>query len=229
MVAGGRVEAVRVGRAVTVSWGRRTFVTGAAKQPVAGPVQLGRLGFVGDEQANRAVHGGPDKAALMYPIEHYSAWQAAGFEIPVGGFFENVTISAVTEADVNLGDIWQVGDAVVQVTQQRRPCRTLADRWGAGDLPREVQRSGRCGFYVRVLAEGPVEAGDRLVLVRRLPGSVSAAEANRVMNLDRADTDGIRRLLAAPELPQSWRRTLAGRLTGRLEDDSARLDGPSPE
>lgn len=218
-----RVIAVRVGPAVRRTWGNRTFVTGAAKELVSGPVALGRLGFAGDQQGNLAVHGGPDKAALVYPSEHYSWWHAAGFDVPEGGFFENLTVRGVTEADVYLADTWQLGAAVVQVTQPRRPCRTLADRWDRPALPREVQSSGRCGFYVRVLVEGPVESGDAFTLQQRLPDSVSAAEANRVMNLDRDDTDGIARLLAAPGLPSGWREKLQRWLAGEFEDDSARL------
>lgn len=221
----GRVIAVRVGRAVERDWGGRTFVTGAAKQVVDGPVRLGRLGLEGDEQGNPAVHGGVDKAVLLYAAEHYPRWRDDGFDVPEGGFFENLTITGVTEADAHLGDVWELGSTVVQVTQPRRPCRTLADRWGRRGLPQEVQSSGRSGFYVRVLHEGEVAAGDELRLRERPPGAVSAAEASRVMNIDRDDVDGIRRLLAAPELPASWRDKLARRLEGEIEDDSARLVG----
>lgn len=219
----GRVLAVRIGKARTQTWGSRTFVTGAAKEPVDGPVLLTRLGFTGDEQGNLAVHGGPDKAAMLYPVEHYAQWRTAGVEIPEGGFFENLTISGVTEADVHLGDTWRLGAAVVQVTQPRRPCRTLSDRWGRRQLPRQVQASGRSGFYVRVLTEGLVAAGDDLTLQHRPPASVSALEAARVMDLDRDDVAGIHALLAAPELPASWREKLRHRLAGEFEDDSARL------
>lgn len=215
---------MRVGRAVTRTWGAHTFVTGASKDVVMQPLLLTRLGFVGDEQGNPAVHGGPDKAALLYPVEHYARWRESGLAVDEGAFFENLTICGVTEQDAYLGDQWCLGEALVQVTQPRRPCRTLADRWGRKQLPREVQASGRSGFYVRVLREGVVAAGDTFVLQERLPNAVSAAEANRVMNLERGDRAGIERLLAAPELPQRWRDTLLRRLAGELEDDTARLD-----
>lgn len=219
----GIVLAVRVGPAAKRTWSGRTFVTAAAKEPADGPVRLGRLGFAGDEQGNLAVHGGPDKAVLLYCAEHYPRWRADGVDVPDGGFFENVTVSGVSEADVFLGDTWRLGSATVQVTQPRRPCRTLADRWGRTRLPQEVQANGRSGFYVRVLVEGSVGAGDRIKLLDRPPGAVSAAETSRVMNLDRDDDAGIRALLAAPELPAAWRDTLDRRLQGVLEDDSARL------
>lgn len=223
----GRIRAVRVGPAVTRTWQGRTFVTGAAKDAVQGPVWAHRLGLDGDQQGNRAVHGGPEKAVLLYAAAHYAEWAADGFEVPEGGFFENLTVDGLTESDVWLGDTWQIGEAGprVQITQPRRPCRTLADCWDRATLPVEVQQTGRTGWYVRVLRDGPVQAGDRLTLVERLSGSVSAAEANRVMNVDRGDSDGIRRLLASPELPAAWRDKLQRRLVGELEDDSARLEG----
>lgn len=219
----GLVRAVRVGPAVTQTWNGRTFATGATKEQVNGPVHVRRLGLDGDEQGNLAVHGGPDKAVLLYCAEHYATWWAEGFDVPDGGFFENVTVSGVSEADAQLGDIWRLGTATVQVTQPRRPCCTLADRWGRTRLPQEVQASGRSGWYVRVLAEGSVEVGDRFTLLDRPDGAVTAAEANRVMNLDRSDEAGIRALLAAPELPATWRDKLVRRLDGILEDDSTRL------
>lgn len=216
---------MRVGPAVTRTWSGRTFVTAATKEPVEGPVALRRLGLDGDEQGNRAVHGGPDKAVLLYPLAHYSAWRADGLDVPPGAFFENITLDGLTEAQIHLGDTCALGSALVQVTQPRRPCRTLADRWGRPSLPVEVQASGRTGFYVRVLVEGSVRAGDALTVLERPAGSVPAAEANRVMNLDRTDREGIARLLAAPVLPDSWRATLTRRLRGTLEDDSPRLRG----
>lgn len=222
----GRVVAVRVGRAVERVWNGRRFVTGATKHVVAGPVHVGRLGLEGDEQGNRAVHGGPDKAVLLYSAEHYPRWRDDGFDVPDGGFFENLTVAGIDETDVRLGDTWRLGTATVQATQPRRPCRTLDDRWGRPRLAQEVQQTGRCGVYMRVLIEGEVEAGAEVVLLDRRPGAVTAAEANRIMNLDRDDVAGIRRMLAAPELPTSWREKLERRLTGHLEDDSDRLGNP---
>ncbi len=221
----GQVIGVRVGHAVIREWGGRTFRTAAAKSLVEGPVHLGQLGFDGDEQGNRTVHGGPDKAALLYPAAHYPLWRAEGYDIPEGGFFENLTVDGLTEHDVHLGDRWRLGTAIVQVTQPRRPCRTIADRWARKELPLEVQATGRTGFYIRVLEEGLVAAGDDLVLLERHRTSVSAAETGRIMNVDRDDIDGIHRLLDSPELPESWRDKLRRRLAGVLEDDSARLGG----
>ncbi|XVX20440.1 MOSC domain-containing protein [Actinomycetota bacterium] len=225
--AGPHVAAVRLGPAREQTWGSRTLVTAAAKEETSGRVRLCVNGIPGDEQGNLKVHGGPDKAVLVYAASHYPRWAAEGVELPSGAFFENLTVVGLTEADVHIGDTWRVGSALTQVTQPRRPCATLGLRWGRRDLPRLAQASGRVGWYLRVLEEGEVGAGDTLELVDRPEGSVSAAETNRVMNVDRGDREGIERMLGAPGIPQAWRDKLVRRLGGELEDDSARLDGPA--
>jgi MOSC domain-containing protein YiiM len=221
----GTVERLRAGAVVVQHWSGREISTGAHKTPVTAPVRVGVLGLDGDAQGNTKVHGGPDKALCCYPVENYGAWAAEGREIGEDGFFENLTLRGLTEAQVHLGDVFLLGSARVQVTQPRRPCTTVSARWGDRGLPARMQETGRCGFYLRVLEPGVLAAGDAMTLAERLPESVSVAEANRVMNVDRLDRAGIGRLLASPELPERWRRDLERRLTGRLGDDSARLGG----
>lgn len=220
----GTVERVRTGSVEVRHWSGREISTGARKTSHPGPVELGPLGLAGDAQGNTKVHGGPDKAVCCYPVEHYPRWTADGFAIGEDGFFENVTLSGLTEDAVHLGDVFTLGTARVQVTQPRRPCTTVSARWGESALPRLMQSTGRCGYYLRVLASGRVGPGDAMVLEERLLHSVSVAEVNRVMNVDRTDRPGIERLLGSPELPEKWRAQLTRRLrTGTAEDDSARL------
>lgn len=222
----GRVDAVRVGTVRTQRWSGRTIVTGAVKTLASGPVLVTADGFVGDAQGNLKVHGGPDKAICCYPLEHYAAWAREDVDVAVGGFFENLTIAGLVEEAVHLGDVYELGAALVQVTQPRRPCTTLSARWERRDLPRLMQERGRVGYYLRVLEAGPIERGDRMRLRERCEGSVSVAEVNRVMNVDRTDRAGIERLLASPELPAKWRPKLERRLGGELEDETARLGTP---
>ncbi|MCY1158846.1 MAG: hypothetical protein MOP51_1870 [Citricoccus sp.] len=224
--APGAVVAVRVGRVQRQQWNGRELSTAAAKGVVDGPVPVSATGLAGDEQGDTRHHGGSEKALLAYAQENYGAWRAEGIHIPEGGFFENLTVTGWPEAAVHAGDVFRVGEVLVQVSQPRRPCTTLSARWAMRELPRFVQQTGRSGYYLRVLEPGRVRAGDPMALVRRMDGSVSVAEINRVMNVDRGDREGIARLLASPELPQAWRRGLERRLTGVFEDDTARL-GPS--
>ncbi|GAA4282666.1 MOSC domain-containing protein [Brevibacterium daeguense] len=220
----GTVERVRTGTAQLRQWSGRTIMTGAHKTPHDGPVQAGTYGLDGDEQGNTKVHGGPDKAICCYPAEHYPAWEADGIEIGEDGFFENLTLSGLLEEAVHLGDVFELGSALVQVTQPRRPCTTVSARWNVADLPQLMQTTGRCGFYLRVLEPGAIAPGDTMRLKSRLSNSSSVAEVNRIMNVDRYDREGIERVLESPELPEKWRVNLTRRLVrGTVEDDSARL------
>jgi MOSC domain-containing protein YiiM len=219
----GAVVAVRVGRVQRQAWNGRELSTAAAKDVVEGPVLVSTTGLAGDEQADTKHHGGTEKALLAYARENYDAWRADGIGIPQGGFFENLTVTGWPESAVHAGDRFRIGEALVQVSQPRRPCTTLSARWAMRELPRLVQQTGRSGYYLRVLEAGQIRAGDPMTLVRRMDGSVSVAEINRVMNVDRNDREGIERLLASPELPQKWRDGLERRLAGVFEDDSARL------
>lgn len=219
----GAVIAVRVGPVRRQDWNGRDLSTAAVKDVVHGPVPASTTGLAGDEQGDTRNHGGPEKAILAYARENYAAWRADGISIPEGGFFENLTVTGWPESAVHAGDVFRIGEALVQVSQPRRPCTTLSARWSMRELPRLVQQTGRSGYYLRVLAPGSIRAGDAMTLLRRPDGSVSVAEINRVMNVDRDDREGIGRLLASPELPATWRTGLRRRLTGVFEDDSARL------
>lgn len=222
----GNVRRVRTGAVVTQQWSGRQISTGAAKAPRQGRLKATENGLEGDAQGNLKVHGGPNKAMCCYPFEFMAQWEADGFDLPEGAFFENLTLEGLPDQLVYLGDVFQLDDLLVQVTQPRRPCATVSARWSNRQLPRLMQSRSRSGYYLRVLEPGTIAEGDTMRLVKRLPNSVSVAETNRIMNIDRQDIDGIHRLLAAPELPERWRGTLRRRLEGQLEDDTARLGKP---
>ena len=223
----GSVRRVRTGKVTTQQWSGRTINTGAAKIPRDGRIPVSLQGLDGDEQGNLKVHGGPNKAICCYPYEFLDQWRADGIELPEGALFENLTLEGLTDRHVHLGDIYQLDDLRVQVTQPRRPCATVSARWSMKELPRLMQTTNRTGFYFRVLEPGTVAQGDTLRLIQRLDNSVSIAETNRIMNVDRDDVAGIHQLLASPELPERWRGMLERRLDGKYEDDSARLFGTS--
>ncbi len=140
---------------------KKTWTSAIAKSPVQGRVWLGRENLEGDKQANLQYHGGPDKAVLTYPAEHYEAWnrEMPGVGWAYGGFGENFTVSGYTEKTVCIGDIFQIGNVIVQASEPRQPCHKLAWHWQIEDLPKIVLENGRTGWYMRVLQEGYVEAG----------------------------------------------------------------------
>ena len=184
-------------------------VTAIAKQPVAGPLALGRLGLKGDEVADRRHHGGEWRAVLMYADSHYRLWQSElGRELSQG-FGENLRVSGLDENLVCIGDRLRIGDVELVVTAPRSPCLTLARHLEVEDIVARVVQNGRSGWYLRVAREGMVEAGlDIELLDQPFPQWTVAATAvlyrNRKVAPDRA------RLLAECEdLIPEWREGLS--------------------
>ncbi|MBA2565353.1 MAG: MOSC domain-containing protein [Gemmatimonadetes bacterium] len=225
-----RVTSVRVGRPRWLGDPdardrlRRPFRTAFVKEAVEGEVTVGPLGLEGDSQSDRRHHGGPEMAILAYSADHYPAWrQELGLpEMGPGGFGENLTIAGVDETSVCIGDTYAVGGARLQVSQPRAPCYNISRRWGRQDLMLRVVQTGRTGWYLRVLAAGPVAAGDLLRLEERpLPGW-SVARVARVAGVTRdGEPSGLtdlareRALLAAsPLLSPTWRERLGRSAAG---------------
>jgi len=137
---------------------------------------LRRTNLDGDRQGDRRVHGGLDQAALMYSADNYAKWKAEGFEFEPGSFGENLTVSGLDETTVCRGDIYRIGGAVVRVTRARGPCYKLQYRTGVPDMIKRVLANGRSGWYVRVLEEGPIEAGQAIVLLKRFASGEPLAD-----------------------------------------------------
>lgn len=164
MSESGRVVSVNVALGRTVPWKGRRVRTGIFKEPVARRVRVRALGLEGDEQADLEVHGGPLKAVYLYPSEHYAFWEAELPETPLpwGAFGENLTVSDLSEAAVRVGDTFRIGSALLAATKPRFPCYKLGIKFGREDFIDRFLASGRTGFYLRVLEEGEVGAGDRI-------------------------------------------------------------------
>jgi MOSC domain-containing protein YiiM len=178
------------------------------KRPVLVPLALGVDGLAGDHQANRRLHGGPDKAVCVYSAEHTAWWQVEldADEWGPGAVGENVTVAGQTERDVCLGDVYEVGTALVEVSQPRSPCQTLARRWARPDLPKRVVHSGRSGWYLRVRRTGIVERGLPLILRERPHPTWTILRVNRVSYGQDADAVAAAHELAAvPALAAAWR------------------------
>ena len=206
------VVALHTGAVRRQRWGGKAFDTAADKEARTDRVFLSATGFIGDEQGDIPVHGGPEKAVCCYPHENYDAWRREGRDLGPGALSENLTLRGATEDQVHLGDVYRVGTAVVQVTQPRTPCATVSRRWQDAQLPRDMEDTGRTGFYLRVLREGHVAAGDTFEFTSRPSGAVSVSDVVRIMNAGMADPGAYRALTRAPEFPQRWRRQILRRL-----------------
>lgn len=164
--------------------GTPRVMTGIYKKPVAGPVIAKRLGMTGDEQADLSVHGGWDKAVYAYPAEHYRFWQEQRLRalrrdeaLAPGAMGENLTIEGLLETDVWIGDRLRIGQALLEVTEPRSPCYKFGVRMGFPQAVKMMVQSGATGFYLKVLQEGAIEAGDAITL---LPGprNITVARIN---------------------------------------------------
>lgn len=211
------IESLNIGLPRKELFQGKEYFTGIIKQPVPGPVRLTKLGFEGDGVADAKHHGGEDKALCVYSLDHYPYWEKTlGTSLPPAAFGENLTVSNIGENDICIGDVFQLGTAVVQVSQPRQPCRTLAARYNRRDMIKLVVDSGRTGFYCRVLQEGSVDSHARLVLRERDRNSVTIAHANHIYHHDRKNSEGIDTVLSLSPLSASWResfRKLKERLT----------------
>src|SRR5688572_26610046 len=188
--------------------------TGIFKEPVAGRVMLRTLNLDGDGQADLSVHGGPSKAVYVYPSEHYDYWkrELPDIDLPWGMFGENFTTAGLFETELNIGDKFRVGSAVVAVTEPRMPCYKLAIRFRRPDIVKRFLASERTGFYFSVLREGDVAAGDPIQLMERSEYSLKVSDVTRLYTGEKHNTDLLRRAIEVEPLPQSWRSYFQHRL-----------------
>ncbi len=158
-----RVEAL-LGAAAQPFRGDHT--SAIAKQPLDGPVLIHREGLTGDEQADRTVHGGPEKAVHCYPLDHHAAWRDMLGLHPLledpGAFGSNLAIRGLSETDVHIGDRFRFGGALIELCQPRQPCWKIEHRFDQKRMVAHILQTGCCGFYFRVLEEGHTQAGDML-------------------------------------------------------------------
>ena len=205
-----QVVSVNVSKPKDVVHDGAVVSTGIFKEPVKGRLWVRKLGIEGDGQADLTAHGEPDQAVYAYPVEHYAYWeeQLGRDPLPFGQFGENLSITGIDEASARVGDTLKIGTAVLQVTQPRLPCYKLGIRMGAGKtFPKRFQKSGRVGFYLRVMKEGELAAGDRIERID-VPDSVTIIEFLKVYGSKRPSRRAISRVLAAPGLSHAWRTYL---------------------
>lgn len=216
-----KLLSINVGLPREVESRGKTVRTSIFKAPVSGRVRVTKLNVQGDEQSDLSVHGGEDKAVYAYPSEHYALWrnELPGMEFPFGAFGENLTTEGLLESTVHIGDRFRAGSCEFVVTQPRMPCFKLGVRFGRADMVKRFLHSGRTGFYLAVLREGNLAAGDSIDLLAEDENRISVADivglytengANE--DLFRANRDLLRRASRLSALPDSWREYFRERL-----------------
>jgi MOSC domain-containing protein YiiM len=207
-----RIISLNVGLPSAQRYEGRQVITAGAKKPV--PRAVLRFGnFDGDRQADQVNHGGFEKAVCVYPFDHYPYWsRQLGRGLKPGAFSENLTISGAIETEVCVGDVFQIGEAMVQVSQPRMPCAKLAGKNESKLLPKLMANVGYTGFYMRVLSEGLVAADDGFDLVRAHPDRITIAEVNSIIYEKSCDVALIKRLAELSEFSEVGRTLFAQRL-----------------
>lgn len=209
-MSGARLASVQCGRVAPL--GPERVPSGIVKTPVAGPVAVERLGLAGDEQADLSVHGGPDKAVYGYAAAHYPRWRAEHPQLAPhltpGAFGENLTIEAMEESDLCVGDIHAIGSARLQLCQPRQPCYKFALRLADPRAPRAMVRSGRSGWYYRVIEPGVIAPGDAVTVVERPHPDLPFTRLVEIVNFGAATAEEMAALARAPGVAD-WLRARA--------------------
>jgi ferredoxin-NADP reductase/MOSC domain-containing protein YiiM/ferredoxin len=202
----GTVLAVNVGLPRNVSWRGRTVYTGVWKRPVDGPRMARRLNIDGDGQGDLAGHGGEQRAVFVYQIDSYRYWQEqlGRDDFEYGQFGENLTVEGLPDDQVCIGDRYRVGGALFEVSQPRVTCYRVGIRLDDPRIPALLVSHHRPGFYLRVIEEGPIQAGDEIVKVATGPEAMTVAEIDALLYLPGHPRHQVARALRVPALSPGW-------------------------
>ena len=219
---------VNAGMPRDVAWHGVTVHTGAWKDPVDGPRLVRRLGMQGDGQGDTDGHGGPNRAVLVYQVESYEYWRRhfGRDDLGPGAFAENLTVEGLSDSEVCIGDRYRIGGAEFEVSQPRVTCFRAGLRMGEPELAALLVAHHRPGFYLRVITEGEVRAGDEIVRIAAGPERVSVAAADALLYLPDPDIDTLRRAVRIPALSPGWQGSLRQLLDEA--DHPGRARGPAP-
>jgi MOSC domain-containing protein YiiM len=202
---------------VSLDGGPNKIRSGFFKLPVTQSIFLDYLGFEGDGVGNTKIHGGEDKAVCAYCTEHFSYWtDKLPREILPGSFGENLSLLGMLETEVNIGDVFEMGAAKVQVSQPRQPCFKLNKVFKDQSMACSVKKTGFSGYYFRVLKPGLVKPGSRVTKIKY--GSFSIEKANALLRKGGSNVEQIQELISLSELSDDWREMLQKRLN-RLNSD----------
>ena len=214
---------VNVGMPKNVSWHGKTVYTGIWKDPVAGPQMVRRLNIDGDGQGDKNGHGGEQRAVFVYQIQSYAYWQRqlGRDDLTYGNFGENLTVDGLGDDEVCIGDRYRIGEAEFEVTQPRVTCYRVGMRLGEPEMPALLVSHHRPGFYLRVITEGRIQAGDAIVKTRTGPGELSVADTDALLYLPHRDTAKLRIALEIPALSPGWQ----GSFRDLLAEDEGKGSG----
>jgi ferredoxin-NADP reductase/MOSC domain-containing protein YiiM/ferredoxin len=221
---------VNVGLPKDVSWQGRTVFTGVFKDPVNGPRKVGRLNVDGDGQGDLAGHGGEQRAVFVYQIDSYRHWERelGRNDFVYGQFGENFTVEGLGDDKVCIGDRYQIGTGIFEVTQPRVTCYRVGIRMNDPRIPALLVSHHRPGFYFRVLQEGEVQAGDKIIKLSSGPEQMTIADVDALLYLPGHTRQGLLRALRIPALSPGWQGSFRALLNEEPGSGNAGLTATSP-
>ena len=198
---------------VSLDGGPKKYKSGIFKTPVSGPIFLDHLGLKGDGVGDTKIHGGEDLALCVYCVEHLSYWnEKLNRKLESGSLGENLSVEGMLETDVNIGDIFEVGSAQVQISQPRQPCHKLNKVFNDQSMACSIKKTGFSGYYLRVLKPGLVEPGDTINLFHKDPSEFSVEKANALLRKGGINIQYMEELISHPALSSDWREMIQKRL-----------------
>jgi ferredoxin-NADP reductase/MOSC domain-containing protein YiiM/ferredoxin len=226
----GTLLSVNVGMPKDVPWQGKTVFTGVFKDPVAGPRRVRRLNVDGDGQGDLAGHGGEQRAVFVYQLDSYRYWERelGRSDFVYGQFGENLTVEGLSDDDVCIGDRYQVGTAVFEVTQPRVTCYRVGIRMNDPRIPALLVSHRRPGFYFRVLEEGEVQAGDEIIKLASGQEQMTVAEVDALLYLPGHPRQQLLRALRIPALSPGWQASFRALVEGEPGAGNAGLTTASP-
>jgi len=208
-----KIISIQIGKIKTIpdeTFKKKQWTTGSYKESVNGKVSITTLGIIGDEVSDTIHHGGVHKAIFANSYENYPSWckYLQKDTLAFGALAENLTVSNIKEEDVYIGDIHQIGEVILEVTQPREPCWKISKKHDNKTFTKHIYITGRTGWYYRVIQEGKIQAGEDIVLLKRISNSVNILEANLALHHPKEYSSTVEYLLALEVLGEPFKKSL---------------------
>tara|TARA_Y100001970_G_scaffold136849_1_gene168371 strand:- start:12114 stop:12803 length:690 start_codon:yes stop_codon:yes gene_type:complete len=222
------IQSINIGKIKKLNHANGSVQSGIFKKPIKDIISITQSGIEGDHQADLKAHGGSDKVVCVYPVEHHDWWlEEFGITFVAGSAGENFTTKGLIEDTVCIGDQYQIGAAILEVSQPRQPCYKLAARHGDKSIAKKVQQAGKTGFYFRCIQEGNVQAGDELELIQRPNSEFTIEKANHLMHIDKMNIQLMQKFVNLETLSASWKKYFKKRIkTSTVDSDNYIVNPP---
>lgn len=205
------ITSTNIAKPTTIVWNGQTQTTGIYKYPNPAGIYLEKEDVKGDEVSDRKHHGGIFKACYIFSEDHYAYWQNLypNLDFNYGIFGENLTVKGLDETKISVGDIYKIGTALVQVTQPREPCFKLGIRFGTQAILKQFIKHARPGTYIRVLEEGLIKPGDKMILVQAATNSLTTTQLFSLLFAKQKDQSQLALIVNNDAIPLKKRQKLA--------------------